>query len=114
MRQIFCSDKECQLLPSTQSGSGIQGEHILSTSTGGLIPEANSASLSFSSAKTRVTKRRTKQRGSRRKITQSGGRRKITQRGGRKKITQRGGSRKIVKKIKRAQAGGRRVGRPCK
>ena len=60
MRQIYCADKECELLPAGQSGGGIQGEQIVTASTGGLIPEANSASVPFSSVKRKRTARRRK------------------------------------------------------
>jgi len=49
MRLVYCSDKECELLPASQSGEGVRSDNIVTQATGGLIPEAESVSVPISS-----------------------------------------------------------------
>ena len=82
MRQIYCADKECELLPPDQTGSGSLGEHIVTTgSTGGLIPEAQATSVPLEPVKKPKKK---------------------------KKKIQKGGAKRPVKRLKKVQIGGRK------
>lgn len=88
MRQIYCADKECELLPPNQTGDGSLGEHIITGSTGGLIPEAQETSIPLEPVK-KPRKKKTK--------------------------AQRGGARRTVKRLKKVQVGGgRRKNQPIK
>ena len=83
MRQIYCADKECELLPPDQTGSGSLGEHIVTTgSTGGLIPEAQATSVPLEPVKKPKKKK--------------------------KKKIQKGGAKRPVKRLKKVQIGGRK------
>ena len=93
MRQIYCADKECELLPSTQTGGSIQCDNINTAATGGLIPEATSSSVPFSSV--RKTRKRRTQRG-------GGGRRRNNKPTKRlRKVQVGGGGRRKKKKTKK-------------
>jgi len=78
MRQIYCADKECELLPPGQTGGGYRSDHIYSGSTGGLIPEAQESSIPLEFLR-KPTKKKQK--------------------------IQRGGAKTLVKRLKRVQIG---------
>ena len=86
MRQIYCVDKECRLLPANQSGGGIQSDHIVSASTGGLIPDIVSTSIPI------VKKKR------KRRVQKGGGKKKKPIK---KRVQVGGGSKKHCKCKKR-------------
>ena len=95
MRQIYCSDKECELLPSTQSLSNTISENIQKSSSSGLVPDSPSTLISLSSARSsgkRKQKRSKPKREKKRKAVQKvqiGGKRKKkpikNQKGGKKR-----------------------------
>ena len=57
MRQIHCTDKECELLPSTQYLPNIIGENIEKTSSSGLNPDSPSTLISLNSARSTVKRK---------------------------------------------------------
>lgn len=93
MRQILCSEKECELLPSSQSSPGGERVNTSTVATGGLIPEPNSSSIPLSQARKASRKRKTKKtkKTKRSSKSQAGGRRKKPKR------NQKGGKRKCAK-----------------
>ena len=63
MRQIYCADKECELLPAGQTGGGFRSDHNYTESTGGLIPEAQESSIPLESLQKPQKKKRKIQKG---------------------------------------------------
>ena len=88
MREIYCNDKDCQVLPPAQSPVDTGGENTSSaTAPPGLVPDSASMQVPLSAITPRARR----------------GRKKKT---GRKKRGKRGSG--IVKRLQRLQIGGRR------
>lgn len=71
MRQIYCDDKGCELLPSTQYLPNTVGENIEKTSSSGLVVDSPSTLIPLNSARSSGKRKQKRMKSQREKKKQS-------------------------------------------
>ena len=95
MRQIYCADAECILLPSSKASNASEEVQVSSAASGGLNPEPSSSTIPLSQVTSKLRRKRKTRKNKKGKRVQTGSGKK------RKHKSQRGGKRKkCVKKRK--------------